>query len=96
MLRRSLSDTEIADVFTPEMYDEETVLLPKEVSKLVTQEWNKSQYRAVLTRAQYIAKLVEAAAGHEANLREEKDRSHNLVQPATHIPAGAERYIGRR
>lgn len=80
----------------PEIFDEETVLLPKAVSKLVTQEFDASPYRSKMTRAQYIAKLVESAAGHEANLREQKAAEHNLVQPATHIPAGAERYIGRR
>lgn len=70
----------------PAMFDTETVNLPKAVSALVTTEYNASPYRSKMTRAEYMAKLVESAAGHEANLRAEREAQGSLIVPATHLP----------
>lgn len=70
----------------PERFNEETVLLPKHVTKLVAEEHAACRYK--MTRAQYLAKLVEAAANHERELREQRESEHNLIVPATHLPPG--------
>lgn len=82
----------------PEMFEEETVLLPKRVATQVTELLAKSKYAKNLTRSKYIALLVEAACNHEEMLADREAAQHNLVAPATpqQMAQIAGQYVGRR
>lgn len=71
---------------SPETVKTETILLRKNVAKLVTEEYEASPYHAKLSRSSYIALLIESACEHERMLREQQDQRTNLVQLATHVP----------